>query len=224
MSLYNALFGTNPASDFFLGLLNLTREDVGRFRDVYLDGDEIAVYTRNGSGNRECSCAISPKYAPKACGGPSYEEEVDETVTITAAEAAEKGYKLLSIYMGDNKQMALTGRRVMETRWRCKEPSSESCACTGCIITYRLPEHPLYLRDEDDDFDATYATIYFRAPAGTTELLKAMSTPPQDTPRAMWDKLFASMEQGKKPEVLTALGPFVKGLKDIIEGSKSNDA
>ena len=28
-----------------------------------------------------------------------------------------------------------------------------------------LSQHPRYLRDKDDDFDSTYATIYFSVPA-----------------------------------------------------------
>ena len=38
------------------------------------------------------------------------------------------------------------------------------CDCPGCIISIRLPQHPCYLRDEDDELDNTYATIYFRDP------------------------------------------------------------
>lgn len=55
--LYNALFGMNPIADHLLGLLGLTRGDVGRFRDCYLEKrDEdllITIFTRNGGGNRE---------------------------------------------------------------------------------------------------------------------------------------------------------------------------
>lgn len=40
----------------------------------------------------------------------------------------------------------------------------EGCYCTGCIQTYHLPAHPLYLFDEDDDYDCTYAANYFRVP------------------------------------------------------------
>lgn len=43
--------------------------------------------------------------------------------------------------------------------------SLERCGeCPGCWITLEVEKHPLYLRDEDDDFDSTYATIYFKAP------------------------------------------------------------
>lgn len=55
MSLYNMLFGQNPAADLLLAMLNLNQGDVGRYRDCYPseDGTKILVYTRNGGGNRE---------------------------------------------------------------------------------------------------------------------------------------------------------------------------
>jgi hypothetical protein len=58
MSLYNALFGLNPSSHLLLAMLNLSKNDVGRFRDCYLKRNDdgllnIVVYTRNGGGNRE---------------------------------------------------------------------------------------------------------------------------------------------------------------------------
>lgn len=63
MSLYNMLFGESPLSDILLKMLGLTRADTGRFRDCYItkwggpsEGDKtprIAIYTRNGGGNRE---------------------------------------------------------------------------------------------------------------------------------------------------------------------------
>jgi hypothetical protein len=102
MSIYNMIFGKNPASAALLALLGLKESDVGRFRDVYFtDAGEIAVYTRNGGGNRDC-----------------WGSAVDGAV----------------------------------------------CRCPGCIIEHHLPKHPQYLRDEDDDFDHTYATIYFSIP------------------------------------------------------------
>lgn len=71
-----------------LSLLGKTKEDFGRFRVAFLDGDYIVVKTRNGGGNRE-----------------QYQSVFDE--------------------------MAM---------------------------------HPLYSHDEDNDFDCTYASIYFHLP------------------------------------------------------------
>ena len=53
MSLYNLLFGQNPASDFILATLGLTSAEVGRFRDAFVTEAKIAIYTRTGGGNRE---------------------------------------------------------------------------------------------------------------------------------------------------------------------------
>ena len=53
--MYNMLFGENELADDLLKMLNLTKEDCGRYRDCYLDekGEKIIVYARNGGGNRE---------------------------------------------------------------------------------------------------------------------------------------------------------------------------
>lgn len=59
MSLYNMLFGTNPAAGFLLGVLELETEKypTGRFRDIYFENEggepKVILYTRNGGGNRE---------------------------------------------------------------------------------------------------------------------------------------------------------------------------
>jgi len=115
MGMYNMIFGVNPASDFLLALVDLTKAEVGRFRDCFVtaDGKEIAVYTRNGGGNRE-----------------HYDND---------------------------------------------EEAGPGCGCTGCIITYRLPAHPYYLRDADDDFDCTYATVYFKVPEAALPLVKDLA-------------------------------------------------
>jgi len=99
-----------PRSDVVLLLVGLRPDDVGRFRDAWVERTEpgqlrVAVYTRNGGGNRD-HWALS---YPETSEGPY-------------------------------------------------------CVCPGCIITHRLPSNPLYLSDEDDDFDSTYATVYFRLP------------------------------------------------------------
>lgn len=54
MSLYNRLFGENPDATILLGMLGLTRNSFGRYRDVFLnhDGKAITVITRIGGGNK----------------------------------------------------------------------------------------------------------------------------------------------------------------------------
>jgi hypothetical protein len=55
MSLYNMLFGVNPFSGVLLQMLDVSSDDVPRFRDCFLneDGSEIVIHTRTGGGNRE---------------------------------------------------------------------------------------------------------------------------------------------------------------------------
>lgn len=53
MSFYNMLFGVNSAAPVLLATLGLTADDVPRFRDCYIDGTQIVIYTRTGGGNRD---------------------------------------------------------------------------------------------------------------------------------------------------------------------------
>lgn len=154
MSMYNIIFGVNPLSVVVLATLGLTRKDVGRFRDCFVTEDnEIAVYTRNGGGNRE-------------------HFDIDGT---------EEG---------------------------------ADCDCTGCVINYRLPKHPNYLRDVDDDFDCTYATVYFSFPKEYGEQLKLLASGKFD-PDERWKGALDKLEKEGPPEKLVeALKPLLDLLKE----------
>ena len=132
MSMYGLVFGKNPAADAILATLGLKRDEVGRFRDAFVANGEIAVYTRNGGGNRE--------------------------------------------------------------HWDEEQEEGDACSCTGCVITYRLPKHPLYLRDADDDFDQTYATIYFRFPDEYAEDLRNLDSGEPFDPSARWTAFLKALE------------------------------
>lgn len=56
-------------------------------------------------------------------------------------------------------------------------PAGPDCPCSGCVMEHRLPNDPQYLSDADDDYDSTYATIYFSVPADTRERLIASGAP-----------------------------------------------
>jgi hypothetical protein len=47
------IYVNEDKADIVLATLGLTRSDVGRFRGVYIVGNEITIITRNGAGNRE---------------------------------------------------------------------------------------------------------------------------------------------------------------------------
>lgn len=68
----------------------------------------------------------------------------------------------------------------------------------GCVEPTQQANraHPCYLRDEDDDFDNTYATFYFRVPAETDrEALAGIQ--PEIARNDAWLKFIAALEKVK---------------------------
>lgn len=57
-----------------------------------------------------------------------------------------------------------------------------------------MRNHQFYSYDEDDDFDCTYANIYFRHPDGYGDILKEMAEG-TITPSEKWQLLFDAMEK-----------------------------
>lgn len=53
MNFYNMLFGVDKIAGPLLGILGVSAADIPRFRDCFLDGNKIVIYTRTGGGNRE---------------------------------------------------------------------------------------------------------------------------------------------------------------------------
>jgi hypothetical protein len=126
MGLYDVVMGDGHQRERGALLLQILGvPTVARFRDAWVEkGDDgepvIAVYTRQGGGNRECYCDADP-----------------ETPEFRAQHI----------------------------------PSDCYAACNE-----ELARHPLYIRDADDDFDATYATFYFRVPEQFREVLAEGAT------------------------------------------------
>jgi len=57
-----------------------------------------------------------------------------------------------------------------------------------------MSTHPLYDYDEDDDFDCTYANIYFKHPTEHIEVLKEMAQG-TITPGEKWQILLSALEK-----------------------------
>lgn len=124
MSMYNMIFGRNPAAEALLAMLHLTPSEVGRFRDCYPneDGSKIIVYTRNGGGNRE-------EHQP---------------------------------------------------------------------VLDALSKHPNWIRDYDDDFDSTYASIEFSVPEEFKKVVAAIADHSDTRPPAKkWKTFLDDLETGK---------------------------
>ena len=63
-------------------------------------------------------------------------------------------------------------------------------------VFMEMEAHPLYVYDEDDDFDCTYANFFFKYPAGYEEVLKEMAVG-AITPSEKWTALFAALDSNK---------------------------
>jgi hypothetical protein len=138
--MYNMLFGTNKAAPVLLAVLGITADRVPRYRDCFIDGENIVIHTRTGGGNRE------------------WYESV-ESCRLNYPE------------MFDGKDDTPNG------------PWNDD-----------LRALPTYIRDEDDDFDCTYANFYFAFPVAFSDDLKALSSK-SDTykPSEKWAALFAAL-------------------------------
>jgi len=84
MSLYNMMFGVNPLAKVLIKMLELKKDDVGRFRDIFYDKDKklIILYTRNGGGNRE---EYQPVFDALEANHPHYVRDYDDDFDSTYA-------------------------------------------------------------------------------------------------------------------------------------------
>jgi hypothetical protein len=84
MGMYNLVFGSGERGLPLLRALGFNAvEDVGRYRDGWVEKDgeggyRIAIYTRNGGGNR-------PEYMPDLSGNEYYLFDKDDTFDTTYA-------------------------------------------------------------------------------------------------------------------------------------------
>ncbi len=84
MSLYNMLFGVNQLAPVLLAALGLSRDQVPRFRDCYVDGEkkQIVIHTRTGGGNRE----DYQDENDELCAHPQYLHDEDDDFDSTYAD------------------------------------------------------------------------------------------------------------------------------------------
>lgn len=108
--------------------------------------------------------------------------------------------------------------------WNDEAEEGPDCSCTGCIGRYRLPSHPRYVRDEDDDFDCTYATFYFRVPEAFAPALEAFGEE-NATPAQRWERLLDKLRRAdiSDPEVANAAKVMRPVLDKIAEATRTPD-
>jgi len=98
------------------------------------------------------------------------------------------------------------------------------CSCQACCINHQLPKHPNYIKDYDDDFDCTYATVEFSVPEHWVEFFKDIAN--EETSETGPEKMDKQMELITKgdPEALAkAQEIFAPILYEIKKMSKNKD-
>ena len=111
MSMYNLLFGENKDFDALLGILGLTKEKIGRYRDIYVskDGEKIILFTRLGGGNRE-SHETNIKYLTSHKNYlKDYDDPVDDTYAYFEFSIPEGRENLCKYLSG--KEVELVGEK-----------------------------------------------------------------------------------------------------------------
>ena len=109
--------------------------------------------------------------------------------------------------------------------WHDNYDEGEDCDCPGCVIAYRLPKHPLYVRDYDDDFDCTYASIEFKVPEDYREAVEGLVA--GQAPMERFKELIDKMQAGdtNDPAVKEAMektAPIFEKIKKALDGDGPN--
>lgn len=92
MSMYNNLFGENEDAVPLLGMINCTRNDFQRYRDVYLnkEGTVITVVARIGGGNRPAYRQVFNNMMRHELYIQSYDDDYDKTYAYFEFKVPEK--------------------------------------------------------------------------------------------------------------------------------------
>lgn len=80
MSLYNAMFGFNPACLLIMPMLGRKQKEYPRFRDCFVEEGKIAIYTRVGGNNRGCGYGEEELYKD-----PNFVKTYDDSFDNTYA-------------------------------------------------------------------------------------------------------------------------------------------
>lgn len=84
---------------------------------------------------------------------------------------------------------------------------------------------PGFVRDEDDDFDCTYAYFYYEPSEDVAKLVRQLSEIGNDNPHDRWNKLFADMDAGRdNPQVARALEVGKPIIEALMVAQQTQDA
>lgn len=98
MSLYNMINGFNPACVLIMPMLGRKQDEYPRFRDCFVDGDKIEIYTRVGGGNRNCGFGEEKLYSDPNFVR-TYDDDFDNTYGTYVFNVPDKWKKDFDVIM-----------------------------------------------------------------------------------------------------------------------------
>ena len=119
---------------------------------------------------------------------------------------------------GGNRECWCDEQEDYEKRTDERMPGVKHHPSCNTLSNYLLTQHPLYIRDYDDDFDSTYAYFEFSPPPNLKEAVAALAT--GKPPREKWDELIKKLEEGgheNDPQVKRAMEVGKKILEPITK-------
>jgi hypothetical protein len=168
VKMYNALYGKNPSSDVVMKIIQSAGQlDVPRLRDAYVEQDEST-----GTFSLCIFTRTGGNNRDCYCFQQRYSEEDDRA----ANKRKEKAEKLHQNVTDDG--------QVHED---------------GCyyLLNERMTKHALYISDEDDSFDSTYAYWKFNVPEAYMPIVVTMYGKTGKTPK-LSESFPEKMEELKK--------------------------
>ena len=99
-SLYNVIFGYNPACIVILPMLGRKEDEYPRFRDCFVEDGKIAIYTRVGGNNRNCGYGEEKLYEDPNYVS-TYDDEFDSTYATYLFNVPEKWKADFDLIMAD---------------------------------------------------------------------------------------------------------------------------
>ena len=126
MSLYNKLFGENKLADTLLDMINCTRDDFKRYRDIYLNkaGTIITVVTRAGGNNREIYKEVFNNIRKNNLYRRDFDDEVDNTYAYIQFKVPEK-YIGTCRFIAPKKEPLSVSQKFLNALEEAKNPDTE---------------------------------------------------------------------------------------------------
>lgn len=88
-----------------------------------------------------------------------------------------------------------------------------------------MESHPMYIRDEDDDYDSTYCSFYFKVPEDKLELTKSWAT--GEKPKTLEEKseeFFEKLKNGTlEKEKQEQIDDLAKKVSDAVNDDNNDD-